>query len=78
MFAWQHAFYRSMLPNMLERWNLRGLGDDLEAIPYAHYYAAVIDAALTGAALALGLTHGLISADRHIQRRAALTRHADV
>lgn len=78
MFAWQHAFYRSMLPNMLERWNLRGLGDDLEAIPYAHYYAAVIDAALTGAALALGLTHGLISADRHIRRQAALTRHADV
>ena len=78
MFAWQHAFYRSMLPNMLERWNLRALGDDLAAIPNAHYYAAVIDAALTGIALAWGLTRGLISADRHIRRRSTLIRHADV
>ena len=62
--AWSGYFYESRLLDNLARWGL----ESVVATKNWFHYAAIIDAALTGMAMAVGLSAGLIAADTWYQR----------
>ncbi|GAB4528275.1 MAG: hypothetical protein Kow0063_04330 [Anaerolineae bacterium] len=64
IFAWSGFFYQSRLRDPLIHWGL----ESVLSIENWFHYAAVIDAALTGIAMAVGLSAGLIAAHNWYQR----------
>jgi hypothetical protein len=72
IFAWTGFFYRSRLHDNLIRWGLEGI----TATENWFHYAAVIDAALTGIAMALGVTTGLVFAAVQYQKWRSLIEQA--
>jgi hypothetical protein len=62
--AWSGYFYQSRLHDNLMRWGL----ESVVATKNWFHYAAIFDAALTGIAMAVGLSAGLIIADTWYQR----------
>ena len=72
VFAWTGYYYQSGLNDTLVRWGLGGV----PAIPDWFHYVAVIDAGLTGIALAAGLAVGLNVAGRWFEKWEALAMRA--
>jgi hypothetical protein len=72
VFGWSGSFYRSYLDRPL---GFLGL-EDLMKISNWYNYASVIDSALTGIALAVGITMGMILASQNYQRRVRRARQA--
>ena len=72
MFVWDASTYESRAEDDLYKWGWEGI---LSSENWFHY-AAIIDAALTGIALAIGLTVVLIFAGDRYQERESLVRRA--
>jgi hypothetical protein len=70
MFGWSGYTYRSGLYDILRNWGLESV---LSTDNWFHY-PAIVDAALVGIALALGLTTGLIIAGNRHRNWRALVR----
>jgi MFS family permease len=73
VFTWSGYFYRSRLGSTLNAWGLQGILDS----EYWFHYAAIIDAALTGVTLTVGLTAGLTLTNKWYQKWSSLIRRSE-
>jgi uncharacterized caspase-like protein len=72
MFVWDGSLYESRMEDNLIAWGMEGV----YATRNWFHYAAIIDAALAGIALAVGLTVGLVVAGNWYQERGSMVRRA--
>jgi hypothetical protein len=72
MFVWDGSVYESRVEDNLVAWGW----EKVHATRNWFHYAAIIDAALTGIALAIGLTVGLVVAGNRYQEWKSLVRQA--
>jgi hypothetical protein len=77
MFSWPGSVYRSYVPDALARRGLESLISTIQAVEHWNHYAAIVDFALSGIALAAGLSLGLNRAADRYRERVSLLRRAE-
>jgi hypothetical protein len=83
LFSWPSSVYRTYVPGRLESWGLRDLAMRLsdaanrsEGCGHWHHYLAIVDSAIVGLALAVGLMVGLVRGGKSYLKTVELERQA--